>query len=100
MNKSGLIPQINLNDFHTCEPCIKGKMTTKQFSKRWKSSNLLEIVHSDICGPLRTKTHQGMEYFVTFTDDYSRYGYIYLLKYKLKAVEKFQEFKLEVKIGI
>jgi hypothetical protein len=37
-----------------------------------------------------------MEYFVTFTDDYSKYGYIYLLKYKSEAVEKFKEFKLEV----
>ena len=37
-----------------------------------------------------------MEYFVTFTDDYSRYGYIYLLKYKSKVVEKFKKFKLEV----
>jgi hypothetical protein len=96
MSKSGLIPQINLDDFHICEPCIKGKMTAKPFSKCWKSSDLLEIIHSDICGPLRIKTHRGMEYFVTFTDDYSRYGYIYLLKYKSEAVEKFKEFKLEV----
>ena len=87
MSKSGLIPQISLDDFYTCEPCIKGKMTAKLFSKRWKLSDLLEIVHSDICGPSRTKTHRGMEYFVTFTDDYSRYEYIYLLKYKSEAVE-------------
>ena len=97
MSKSRLIPQINLDDFHTCEPCIKGKKTAKPFSKSWKSLDLLEIVHSDICGPLRTKTHRGMEYFVTFTDDYSRYGYIYLLKYKSQVVEKFKKFKLEVK---
>ena len=71
-------------------------MTTKPFSKRWKSSDLLEIVHYDICGSLRIKTHRGMKYFVTFTDDYSKYGYIYLLKYKSKAIEKFKEFKLEV----
>jgi hypothetical protein len=99
MSKSGLIPQINLDDFHTCELCIKGKMTAKPFSKRWKSSYLLEIVHSDICGPLRTKTHRVIKYFATFTDDYSRYGYIYLLKYKSEAVEKFKEFKLEVEIN-
>ena len=60
------------------------------------SLDLLEIVHSDICGSLRTKTHRGMEYFITFTNDYSRYGYIYLLIYKSEAVEKFKEFKLEV----
>jgi IS30 family transposase len=72
-------------------------MTTKPFSKRWKSSDLLEVVLFNTCGPLRTKTYQGMEYFVTFTDDYSRYGYIYLLKFKSKAVVKFKEFKLQVK---
>ena len=60
------------------------------------SLDLLEIVHSDICGSLRTKTHRGMEYFITFTNDYSRYRYIYLLIYKSEAVEKFKEFKLEV----
>ena len=37
-----------------------------------------------------------MEYFVTFTYNYSRYGYIYLLKYKSEAVEKFKKFQLEV----
>ena len=92
MSKSGLIHLINLDDFHTCEPCIKRKMTSKPFSKCWKSSDLLEVVHSDICGPLRTKTHQGMEYFITFMNNYSKYKYVYLLKYKSGAVEKFKEF--------
>ena len=96
MSKSRLIPQINLDDFHTCEPCIKGKMTTKPFSKHWKSSDLLEVVLFNTCGPLLTKTYRGMEYLVTFTDDYSRYGYIYLLKFKSEAVVKFKEFKLQV----
>jgi hypothetical protein len=71
-------------------------MISKSFSKHWKSSDLLEVIHSDICGPLRTKTHKGMEYFITFTDDYSRYGHIYLIKYKSEAIEKFKEYKLEV----
>ena len=71
MFKSGLLPKVCSDDFDICEPCIKGKMTSKPFFKHWKSSKLLEIIHSDICGPLRTKTHRGMEYFITFTDDYS-----------------------------
>jgi hypothetical protein len=37
-----------------------------------------------------------MEYFITFIDDYSRYGYIYLIKTKFEAINKFKEFKLEV----
>jgi hypothetical protein len=96
MSKSGLLQKIIYENFNICESCIKGKMTNKSFSKHWKSSELLEVIHSDICGHLRTKTHKGMKYFITFTDDYSRYGHIYLIKHKSKATEKFKEYKLEV----
>jgi len=37
-----------------------------------------------------------MKYFITFNDDYSRYGHIYLITHKSKAIEKFKEYKLEV----
>jgi hypothetical protein len=57
---------------------------------------LLEVIHSDICGPLRTKTHTWIEYFITFNDNYSRYGHIRLLKHECEAIEKFKEYKLEV----
>jgi hypothetical protein len=73
MSKNRLPPNINFEDFNTCESCIKGKMISKSFSKHWKSSDLLKVIHSNICGPLRTKTHRGIEYFITFTYDYSRY---------------------------
>ena len=38
----------------------------------------------------------GYEYFITFTDDYSRFGYVYLMKWKSEAFEKFKEFRAEV----
>ena len=38
----------------------------------------------------------GYEYFITFTDDYSRYGYVYLMKQKSEAFKKFKEFRAEV----
>ena len=37
-----------------------------------------------------------MGYFISFIDDYSRHGYIYLLKHKFKAINKFKIFKKEV----
>ena len=40
--------------------------------------------------------HRGMEYFITFIDDYSRYGHVYLLKHKSEATEKFNDYKREV----
>ena len=57
---------------------------------------MLELVHSDVCDPMSTQEKGGYEYFITFTDDYSRYGYVYLMKRKSEAFEKFKEFRAEV----
>ena len=46
---------------------------------------------------MSTYVSGGFSYFITFTDDFSRFGYLYLMKYKSKAFEKFKEFKYEVK---
>ena len=50
----------------------------------------------DVCGPMSTQAKGGYEYFITFTDNYSRYGYVYLMRQKSKAFEKFKEFRVEV----
>ena len=59
ISKTGILPNLNIENFDVCESCIKGNMTTKPFAKHWQSSELLELIHSDICGPLRTKTHKS-----------------------------------------
>ena len=61
-----------------------------------RAGELLEIIHSDVCGPMNTGARGGYFYFVTFTDDLSRYGYIYLMKHKSETFEKFKEFQNEV----
>jgi hypothetical protein len=50
-----------------------------------------------VCELISVATRNGYRYFVTFTDDLSRYGYIYLMKHKSKTFEKFMEFQNEVK---
>ena len=45
---------------------------------------------------MSTQAKGGYEYFITFIDDYSRYGYVYLMKWKSETFEKFKEFKAEV----
>nr|GEU93492.1 hypothetical protein [Tanacetum cinerariifolium] len=73
-----------------------GKMTRKPFSHHTKRAiDLFGIIHIDVCGPLRHVSRQGATYFITFTDDYSRYGYVYLLKHKHEVVETFKVFKNE-----
>ena len=52
-------------------------MTKKPFSKIGERANeLLELIHSDVCGPLSVQARGAYIYFVTFIDDFSRYGYI------------------------
>ncbi|GJW13367.1 retrotransposon protein, putative, ty1-copia subclass [Tanacetum coccineum] len=74
-----------------------GKMTRKSFPNRpERATDLLRIIHTDVCGPLRHVLRQGASYFITFTDDYSRYGYVYLLKHKHEVFETFKVFKNKV----
>ncbi|KAL0434207.1 UNVERIFIED_CONTAM: hypothetical protein Slati_2755000 [Sesamum latifolium] len=50
----------------------------------------------DVCGPLSIPARGGFSYFITFTDDHSRYGYVYLMRYKSEAFGRFKEYRLEV----
>ena len=58
--------------------------------------NLLEIIHTDVCSPVSVDARGGYRYFLTFTDDLSRYAYIYLMKLKSETFEMFKEFQSEV----
>lgn len=57
-----------------------------------RTGNVLDLVHSDVCGPMQTETPSGKRYILTFIDDFSRYTIIYLLKNKFEVFNKFKEF--------
>jgi transposase InsO family protein len=61
-----------------------------------QSVGILEITHTDICGPSPIKSVVGFRSFITFTDNFSRYGYIYPIKERSEALDKFKIFKTEV----
>ena len=77
-----------------CEACIQGKMTKKPFPKLGNNEEreILELVHSDVCGPMPIKSLAGSMYFVTFIDDRSRYTAIYFLKKKSEVFQKFKHY--------
>ena len=52
-------------------------------------------MHTDVCGPTNIEARGGYEYYITFIDDYSRYGYVYLMTRKSEALDKFKEFRAE-----
>ena len=79
-----------LESLDACEPCLMGKMTKTLFSRTMeRATDLLEIIHTDVCDPMSVEAHGGYHCFLTFTDDLSRYGYIYLMKHKSETFEKF-----------
>ena len=53
-------------------------------------------MHTDMCGLFNVKACGEYEWFITFIDDYSRYGYVYLMHMKFNALDKFKEFKMEL----
>jgi hypothetical protein len=88
-----LLNSFDFESFDTCESCLLGKMTKAHFaSQSERVSDLLGLVHTNVCGPMSSGARGGFQYFITFIDDFSRYGYIYLLRHKSESFEKFKEF--------
>ena len=97
LHKNGLLESLDYESFDACEPCLLGKMTKTPFFRTMeRATDLLEIIHTDVCGPMSVDARGVYHYFMTFTDDLSRYGYIYLMKHKSEIVERFKEFQSEV----
>jgi transposase InsO family protein len=94
--KDEILPNLDFTDFDVCVDCIKGKQTKHTKKCATRSGRLLEIVHTDICGPFDSASFGREKYFITFIDDFSRYCYIYLLHKKSQAVDALEVYITEV----
>ena len=88
------LPLIEKPD-NLCEGCILGKQHREKFpsGKSIRVKAPLEIIHSDLCGPMQTSSISGSNYMLTFIDDFTRKTWVYFLKYKSEVFEKFFHFK-------
>ncbi|MCO5572769.1 hypothetical protein L7F22_026528 [Adiantum nelumboides] len=79
---------------HVCEGCVLGKMHRFAFSQDGsvRATRKLQLVHSDVCGPMRTPSVGNSLYFVTFIDDFSRLCWVYPLKEKSDVFAVFQHY--------
>lgn len=74
LHDDGLQTSSDFESFETYELCLLGKMHMSLFAKSCERvSELLELIHDDLCGLMSTTAIGGYQYFVTFTDDLSRY---------------------------
>ena len=87
------LPHIHIPK-QTCEGCKFGKHTRTKIPKiaTFQASKILELIHSDVCGPFRISSTGGAKYFVTFTDDFSRKIWVYFISQKSQVLDKFQHF--------
>ena len=75
----GILDSFDFTDFEIFINCIKGKQTnTRRFGAN-KATDVLELIHIDIWGPFPTVSWNGQQYFIMFIDDFSCYGYLYLI---------------------
>jgi hypothetical protein len=96
LHSDGLLESLDYESFETCEPCLMGKMTRTPFSGSMeRATELLEIIHTDVCGPMSVPTRGGYRYFATFTDDLSRHGYTYLMKHKSECLKSSKNFRVQ-----
>lgn len=79
----------------TCSSCMLGKQTRHVFpgATSYRATQILELVHGDLCGPITPSTAAGNRYIFVLIDDHSRYMWSILLKGKDEAFEKFKKFK-------
>lgn len=99
--KSEILPKLEFSDLEQCVDCIKGKYVNQIKKGANRSTGTLKIIHTDICGPFPVKNVDGYDSFITFTDDYSRFGYIYPIKERNEALDKFKIYsKLKLKISL
>ena len=91
------IPELQSTHKGICKGCALGKNIKKPFpSSNNRSKEILDLIHSDVCGLMPVKYLGGSSYYIIFIDDYSRNTWLYLLKTQDKVFNKFQEFKAEI----
>ncbi|KAK2970503.1 hypothetical protein RJ640_013575 [Escallonia rubra] len=81
-----------------CEDCVVSKQHRNSFPKgnAWRAKKALELVHSDLCGPINPTSNGGKRYIITFIDDYSRKTRVYFLQEKSEAFLAFKNYKAHV----
>jgi hypothetical protein len=93
-----ILDSLDFSDFQICVDCVKGKITRARKKEATRNKGLLEIIHTDICGPFTSAILVGYKYFITFIDHFSRYGYILLIQENFEALDMFKFYKANIEL--
>ena len=79
IHADGLLESLDYESVDACKPCLMDKMIKTPFSGTMeRATDLLEIIHTDVCDPMSVDARGKYRYFLTFTDDLSKI-WVYLL---------------------
>ena len=89
------MPEVQANHDGVCLRCASEKKSKARFpSTRSRTSDILQLIHSNLCGPIPVKSLGGYLYYITFVDDYSWKTWIFFLKHKDEAFDMFKSYIL------
>ena len=92
--RQGLLKGAETYKMNFCEHCIIGKKTNVKFDTvSHCTEGILEYVHTDVWGPIKTASIGGNHYFVSFIDDFSRRCWVYTMRHKGEVLERFVKWK-------
>ncbi|XP_056695777.1 uncharacterized protein [Spinacia oleracea] len=92
------LPNTKFAKVSVCDACIKGKQVRTSFKSKGMISTTrpLELIHMDLCGPMRTQSRSGKRYVLVIVDDFSRYTWVIFLASKEETFEEFVAFASRV----
>ncbi|GJT78355.1 retrovirus-related pol polyprotein from transposon TNT 1-94 [Tanacetum coccineum] len=78
------LPKLKFVKDHLCSSCELGKAKRKSFHTKTtpSSKRRLQLLHMDLCGPMRVESINGKKYVLVIVDDYSRYTWTHFLRSK------------------
>jgi len=80
-----------------CITCIKGKQCRQPFPEGGsRAEEVLDLIHSDLCGPLETESIGASRFYISFFDDKSSRIFVYFIQNKSQALDCFKKFKAMV----
>ena len=86
--------RFQLGHHELCKGCALGKYTKTAFpNSDSRAGGILDLIHSDVCGPMSSTSLTGSLYYVVFIDDFSQKSWIFIMKTKGQVFSRFQEFK-------
>nr|GEV65574.1 retrovirus-related Pol polyprotein from transposon TNT 1-94 [Tanacetum cinerariifolium] len=96
------LPKLKFFKEHLCSSCELGKAKRKSFYTKLNPSSKrpLQLLHMDLCGPMRVASINGKRYVLVIIDDYSRYTWTHFLRSKDETLKVFIDFLRLVQRGL